>query len=150
MLSLSKQRHGWLRSLPKQRHGWLRSLPKQRLERIAESLAALTESGFDNRAEKLLITAERGAGVAGEANHGGLDLWRRIERPRTHSEKIFNVIPRLKEDRQDAVSLGAGLLGDAFGDLLLDHADNLRDAVAMLQNLEKNLRGNIIRKIPYH
>ena len=119
----------------------------QRLEGIAEGFTALAEGGLHYRAEELFIAAESGAGITGQADHGGLHLWWRIERARTDSEKIFKVITRLKEDGQDTVGLGARLLGDALCDLLLNHAYDLRDAVAMLKDLEEYLRGNVVRKI---
>lgn len=122
----------------------------QRLEGIAEGFTALAEGGLHYRAEELFIAAESGAGITGQADHGGLDLRWRVERSRTHSEKIFNVIPCLKKDRQDAVCLGARLLGDALCDLLLNHAYDLRDAVVMLKDLEEYLRGNVVRKITDH
>lgn len=59
----------------------------QRLEGIAKGLAALAEGGLHYRAEKLFIATEGCAGIAGQADHGGLDLRRRIERARTHCER---------------------------------------------------------------
>ena len=46
----------------------------QRLEGIAKGLAALAEGGLHYRAEKLFIATEGCAGIAGQADHGGLDL----------------------------------------------------------------------------
>lgn len=122
-------------------------LRNQRLQGVAESLPTLAEGSLHNRTEELFITAEGHAGIACQTDHSRLDLRWRIKGSGSHSKQIFNVIPCLKEDGKDAVGLGARFLGDALRNLLLNHADHLRDTVAMLKNLEENLRGNIIREV---
>ena len=64
-----------------------------------------------------------------------------------HSEQVLDVIPGLQQHRQDAVGLGPRPFGDALGDLLLDHAHDFRDAFAVVQDLEEDLRGDVVREI---
>ena len=120
---------------PGQRSGLL----DKRLQRVAQGLAPLAEGGLDDRAEQLLVAAQRGAGIPGQADNRGLDLRRGIESPGTHSEEIFNVVPGLEEYGQDAVGLCAGLLGDPLSHLFLHHADHLGYEVPVIDYLEEYL-----------
>lgn len=49
------------------------------------------------------------SGISGQPYHCRLHFRRRSECARTHSEQVLDVIPGLKQDGQDAVSLGTRL-----------------------------------------
>ena len=117
------------------------------LKGITHHLAALAEGGLDDGLEKSFIAAEGGAAVAAQADDGGLDFRGRVEGTGADGEQVFDVIPGLQEDGEDAVGLGAGAFGDTLGDFFLDHADDLRDLLAEVQDLEEDLGGNVVGEV---
>ena len=117
------------------------------LQRVAHHLPALAEGGLDDGLEEAFVAAEGGAGIAGEADDGRFYLGRRGEAARANAEEILDVIPCLQQHRKDAVGLGPRPLGDTLGDLLLDHAHDLGNALAVVQDLEEDLRGDVVREI---
>ena len=119
----------------------------QGLEGVAHHLAALAESRLDDGLEEGLVAAEGLAAVPAQPDDGGLDLGRRGEAAGSDGEQVFDVVPGLQQDGQDAVGFGAGTFRNAFGDFFLDHADNLRDLLPVVQDLEEDLRGNVVGEI---
>ena len=117
-----------------------------RTQRVADHLAPLAEGGFHHLHEQGFVAAETLRGVAAQADHGALDLRRRIEHRLVHGKQIFDVIPRLQEHRQDAVLLRPRRLRDPYGDLLLDHAPALGNEIAVFQHLEKKEAQNLYRE----
>ena len=113
-------------------------------ERHAQHFPTLIESGFHNTLEKFFVTTEFGDGISRQSDDGGLHLWRRIEYGGLYREKVFDVVPRLHEHGEDAVSLRAGLGGHAKGDFVLNHARAAGDEVAVVEHFEENLRGNVV------
>jgi hypothetical protein len=65
-------------------------------------------------------------------------------------EEILDIVEGREEDTEDAIGLAARLGGHALGHLLLEHAHHLGYLVAVVVDLEENLRGDIIREITYH
>ena len=119
----------------------------QGLEGVAHHLAALAEGSLDDGLEEGFVAAEGLAAVPAQPDDGGLDLGRRGETAGADGEEIFDVIPGLQQDRQDAVGLRAGPFRDALGHFFLDHADDLRDLLPVVQDLEENLRGNVVGEV---
>ena len=87
----------------------------QGLEGVAHHLAALAEGSLDDGLEEGLVAAEGLAAVPAQPDDGGLDLGGRGETAGADGEEIFDVIPGLQQDRQDAVGLRAGPFRDALG-----------------------------------
>ena len=124
---------------------FFRSLRIENLaERHAQHFPTLVESGFHDALEKFFVTTEFGDGISRESDDGGLNLRRRIENGGLDREKVFDIVPRLHEHGEDAVSLRAGLGGHAEGDFVLNHARAAGDEVAVVEHFEENLRGNVV------
>lgn len=120
---------------------------KDRTKRVANHLTALAKRGLNDLNEERLIAAQMLGCVACKADDSRLDLRGRIEDLLTNGEEILNVVPRLQQNAQDAILARTGRLGDTDGHLALDHTHTLGDDIAVLDNLEENLRRNIIREI---
>ena len=82
--------------------------------------------------------------VAGHADDGAFHLGRRVEDVFVDGEKIFNVVPRLYQHTQYAVSLAAGAGGDAFGHFFLYHACTAGDEVFVVEHLEEDLARYVV------
>ena len=119
----------------------------KRFQGVPESLSALIESRFYNSLEESLVATEVGAGIAAEADYGRLYFRRGSKGSGPDSKQVFDIIPSLQQHRKNAVSLGARFFGYTFGDLFLDHADYFRYPLFMVQNLEENLGGDIVREV---
>ena len=74
-------------------------LREHAFERAAEHFSALSEGGFDHGFEQAFVAAEVGDLVSHHANNARFYLRRRIEHIFVDSEKIFDVVSRLKEHR---------------------------------------------------
>ena len=64
-----------------------------------------------------------------------------------YREQVFNVIPRLQQDTDDAIRLPAGRSRQAFGHFLLDHARTAGHMVLIVQYFEEYLAGDVVRVI---
>ena len=120
---------------------------QQLLEGDSQHLAALAEDRLDDTLEQLFITAQVGHFVARHADDGTLHLWRRIEDAGLDGKEILHIVPRLDEDRKDAVLLVAGLGSHADGHLMLYHTRTAGYQVLVVEHLEENLRRDVIRII---
>lgn len=69
----------------------------------AEHLSTLVEGGLDDALEEFLIATQVCHIVASHTDDGTLYLGRRIEDIWLNGEKIFNIVPRLNQDRKNAV-----------------------------------------------
>ena len=113
-------------------------------ERNAQHFPALVEGGFHDALKKFFVATEVGDGVSRQADDGGLDFRRRIEHGGFDREKVFDIVPRLHQHGEDAVGFRAGLGGHAEGDFVLNHTGATGNQIAVVEHLEKNLRGNVV------
>lgn len=114
---------------------------------VAKGLAALAEGCLYDGLEGGLVAAKARAAAAPKANYCRLNLRRGSKATGTHGKQVLDVVPGLQKNGQNTVSLAAWALCDALCNLFLHHADNLRNSLAVIQNLEENLRRNIIREV---
>ena len=121
-----------------------------RTQGVADHLAALSECSLHHPHKKGLVAVEVFDGVAAQADDGALDLGRGIEDRFIDREEVFDVVPRLQQYREDAVLLRSGGLGQAYGHLLLDHADALGHPVAVFEDAEKDLRRDVVGEVADH
>ena len=117
-------------------------------EGVPNGFTPLIEGGLDNLPEEGLVAVEMLHGIAGQSDHGALHLGRRVEDAGRHAEQVLDVVVGLQQDAQDAVLLTAGRRGEPHSHLFLDHADDLGDDLPVVQHFEKDLRGDVVRKIP--
>ena len=110
----------------------------------AQHLAPLVEDGLDQPLEQPLVAAQLLDAVARHADHGTLDLGGRIEDGLIDGEEILHVVPRLGEDGEDAVGLGARRGRHAEGHLALDHTRAAGNQLLVVEHLEKDLRGDVV------
>lgn len=68
-------------------------------------LATLVEDGLHDTTEELFVTAEIGHIIARHADNSRLHLGWRIEDRGFDGEEVLNIVPRLDEDREDAIGL---------------------------------------------
>ena len=119
-------------------------------QRVAQHLATLAERRLDDPHEEPFVAIEPFDAVAAQTDNGALDLGRRIEDLLPYRKEVFDVVPRLQQHRKNAVLLRPRRTGDAGGDLALNHADAFRYQIAILQDLEEDLRRDVVGKVPDH
>ena len=83
----------------------MEELPK----RNTQHLTTLVEDSLDDTTEELFVAVESRRGIARHADDSALHLGRRIEDVLVDSKQIFHIVPRLNEDRENAVGLISGL-----------------------------------------
>ena len=110
----------------------------------AQHLTALTEDGLYDTTEQLFVAAQIGDLIARHADDGTLHLGRGIEDGGFDGEQVLDMIPRLDEDREDAILFVARLRGHAQGYLVLDHARAAGDEIFVVEHLEEDLRGDVV------
>lgn len=103
-------------------------------------LATLVEDGLYDTTEELFVAAKIGHIIACHADNSRLHLGWRIEDRRFDGEEIFNIVPRLDKDREDAIGLRTRLGSHAQGHLALNHTRTTRDEIAVVEHFEENLR----------
>ena len=116
-------------------------------QRVADHLAALVERCFHDADKQSFVVIEVCGGIAAQADDGAFDLRGWIENCLVDREKVFDIVPCLQQHREDAVFLRAGAFGDADGHFLLDHAHAFGNEIAVFENLEEYLRGDVVREV---
>ena len=109
----------------------------------------MVEANLDHLGEKLLIAVEIGNGVAAHADDGRLHFGWRIEDMLVDGKEVFDIVEGRKQDTQNAIGFAARSGTHPLGDLFLEHAHQLGDAVAVVVDAEKDLRRNVIGEIAY-
>ena len=126
------------------RVGESRRVEVERAERVADGLAALAEGCLHHCAEEAPVAAELRARVAREAQHAAGHLGRGCELAGRHIEEILTVIPCLEQHTEyasDSPSRGGAY---PLGHLLLQHAGDYGNALAVVERLEEDLRGYVV------
>ena len=110
----------------------------------------MIERGLDHGLEQGLVASQIGTAVACHADHGTLDLGRRIEYIFMDREEVFDVVPGLEQDTQDAVGLLAWRGSQSLGHLFLNHAGTAGNLFFVVQYLEKDLAGDVVGVVADH
>ena len=110
----------------------------------AQHLSALIEHGLHHALEQLFVASKISHLVARHTNDGTLNLGRRIKDTWLYGEEIFDMIPRLNQNGENAILLVAWLRGHAYSHLVLDHACTAGYQILISKHLEENLRGDIV------
>ena len=113
-------------------------------ERYAQHLTPLSEDSLYQSAEQAFVAVEMVHLITCHTYDGTLHFGRRIEHMLVNGEEIFHVIPRLNEYRQDAVGLRPGCGSHALCHFSLYHSRAAGDEVAVVEHLEKYLRGDVV------
>ena len=120
---------------------------EQRAQRHTQHLATLVEHSLHHTAEQQLVAIETTRLIARKTHHRALHLGRRVEHTGLDGEQIVDTVPRLHKHRQNAVGLTAGRRGQTLRHLALDHARAAGDEVAVVEQLEENLRRDVVRVV---
>ena len=116
-------------------------------QRDTEHLPTLVEGGLDHTTEQLFITTQIGNFITRHTDHGTLHLGWWIENRGLDRKEVFHVIPRLNQHRQDAVLLIARLRSHTNRHLMLDHTRTTRNQILVIEHLEENLGGDVVRVV---
>lgn len=120
---------------------------EKRLERIAQHLAPLPEGLFDHLSEQRLPARKCLLRLAQHSYDARLHLRRRGKTTFVHTKQILPLVIGLQEHADDAVILVAGAGHNPHRHLPLKHAHHFRDDRPEIEHSEKNLRGDVVRKI---
>lgn len=109
-----------------------------------QHLTAHGKGGLDDTTEEGLVAIELGTAIATEGDYGTLYFWRGIEDGGRHGEEVIDIVPKLDEDGEYAIGATAMRGGKSLRHFTLYHARAEGDAVAVLNEAEKDLGGDII------
>ena len=105
----------------------------------AEHLSTLVEGGLDDAFEEFLIAAQVCHIVASHTDDGTLYLGWGIEDIWLNGKEILHIVPRLNQDRKNAVLLVAWLRSHTDSHLMLDHTRTTGDQILVVEHFEEYL-----------